>query len=411
MNALTTNSILKDRRILLGITGSIAAYKAADLASKLTQAGAQVGVILTEAAQQFVTPLTFQSVTGLRAYTDADLWGSEAHVLHIGLAEGPDLLVIAPATANTIAKLAHGQADSLLTITALAIRSPLMIAPAMDMGMFEHTATQANLAILEERGAIVVGPAEGRMASGLIGKGRMVEPEELMGYIRLALGSEGSLAGRMVVVTAGGTQEPIDPVRVVANRSSGKQGFALAQSALDRGADVTLIAGPVHLPTPVGVKRIDVETTVDMRDAVMTAVEGSDALLMASAVADFRPVMTVKEKIKRRDGVPEVQFEPTDDILGLVTKTRSETGHPKVVVGFAAESQDLLENARAKLDEKGLTLIVANDITAPDAGFAVDTNRVTLIDAQGEVKELPLMSKTEVAEVVMERVVELLGGD
>ena len=411
MNALAPISIFKDRKILLGITGSIAAYKAADLASKLTQAGVQVGVILTEAAQQFVTPLTFQSVTGLRAYTDADLWGSEAHVLHIGLAEGADLLVIAPATANTIAKLAHGQADSLLTITALAIRSPLMIAPAMDMGMFEHTATQTNLATLEERGVIVVGPAEGRMASGLMGKGRMVEPEELMGHIRLALGSEGSLAGRAVVVTAGGTQEPIDPVRIVANRSSGKQGFALAQAALDRGADVTLVAGPVHLPTPVGAKRIDVETADEMRDAVVTAVEGSDALLMAAAVADFRPVMTVEEKIKRREGVPQVQFEPTDDILGLVTKQRSKTGHPQVVVGFAAESQDLLENARTKLEEKGLTMIVANDITAPDAGFAVDTNRVTLIDAQGEVKELPLMSKTEVAEVVMERVVELLGGE
>jgi len=409
MNTLPTNSIFKDRQILLGITGSIAAYKAADLASKLTQAGVQVSVILTEAAQQFVTPLTFQSVTGLRAYTDTDLWGSEAHVLHIGLAEGADLLVIAPATANTIAKLAHGQADSLLTITALAIRCPLMIAPAMDMGMFEHTATQVNLAMLEERGAIVVGPAEGRMASGLIGKGRMVEPEELMGHIRLTLGREGPLAERVVVVTAGGTHEPIDPVRVVANRSSGKQGFALAQSALDRGADVTLIAGPVHLPTPVGAKRLDVETAVEMRDAVMTAVEGADALLMAAAVADFRPVLTAAEKIKRRDGVPEVQFEPTDDILGLVTEKRSETSHPTVVVGFAAESQDLLENARAKLEEKGLTLIVANDINAPDAGFAVDTNRVTLIDAQGEVKELPLMSKTEVAEVVMERVVALLG--
>ena len=410
MNTLTKNSIFKDRQILLGITGSIAAYKAADLASKLTQAGVQVSVILTEAAQQFVTPLTFQSVTGLRAYTDTDLWGSEAHVLHIGLAEGADLLVIAPATANTIAKLAHGQADSLLTLTALAIRCPLMIAPAMDMGMFEHTATQVNLAMLEERGVIVVGPAEGRMASGLIGKGRMVEPEELMGHIRLTLGREGSLAERVVVVTAGGTHEPIDPVRVVANRSSGKQGFALAQSALDRGADVTLIAGPVHLPTPVGAKRIDVETAVEMRDAVMTAVEGADALLMAAAVADFSPVLTAAEKIKRRDGVPVVQFEPTDDILGLVTKKRSETGHPTVVVGFAAESQDLHENAKAKLKEKGLNLIVANDITAPDAGFAVDTNRVTLIDEQGEVKELPLMSKTDVAEVVMERVVALLGG-
>jgi phosphopantothenoylcysteine decarboxylase/phosphopantothenate--cysteine ligase len=401
--------VLKDRRLVLGVTGSIAAYKAADLASKLTQAGAQVGVILTEAALEFIAPLTFQSVTGRQAYTDADLWGSEAHVIHIGMAEGADLLVIAPATANTIAKLVHGQADSLLTVTALASRCPLLLAPAMDVGMYEHPATQANLATLVERGAIVVGPAVGRMASGLLGKGRMSEPAEILGHIRLVLSRTGALAGRSLVVTAGGTHEPIDPVRVITNRSSGKQGFALAQAALDRGADVTLIAGPTALETPVGVKRVDVETAAEMRDAVMEAVDGSDALLMAAAVADFRPSRATESKIKRRRGVPEVSLEPTDDILEAVAAVRKKTGNPSVLVGFAAESQDLVDNARAKLEEKDLSLMVANDITSTDAGFAVDTNRVTLIDAEGSVQELPLMTKTEVAEVILERVERLLG--
>jgi phosphopantothenoylcysteine decarboxylase/phosphopantothenate--cysteine ligase len=408
MKPHTKSRIFKERRILMGITGSIAAYKAADLASKLTQAGVRVEVILTEAAQYFVHPITFQSVTGLRAYTDSDLWGSEAHVLHIGLAEATDLLIIAPATANTIAKLAHGQADSLLTVTALAARCPLLLAPAMDSGMFEHPATQANLKILEERGVVLAGPAEGRMASGLIGKGRMVEPAELMGHIRWVLGREGPLAGRKVLVTAGGTHEPIDPVRVIANRSSGKQGFALAQAALDLGADVTLITGPVHLTSPVGVRRVDVTTATEMRDAVLSALEDTDALLMAAAVADFRPVKAVKGKIKRRKGPPEVQFEATDDILGLVT---SHGKAPKVVVGFAAESQDMTDNARAKLEEKGLDLIVANDITAADSGFSVDTNRVTLLNADGAIEELPLLSKTEVAEEVLDKVVALLGKD
>ncbi len=406
MNTQTQSRIFKERRILIGVTGSIAAYKAADLASKLTQAGARVEVILTEAAQHFVHPLTFQSVTGLRAYTDSDLWGTEAHVLHIGLAESTDLLIIAPATANTIAKLAQGQADSLLTVTALAARCPLLVAPAMDSGMFEHPATEANLKTLDERGVVVVGPVEGRMASGLIGKGRMVEPVELMGHIRWVLGREGPLAGRKVLVTAGGTHEPIDPVRVIANRSSGKQGFALAQAALDLGAEVTLITGPVHLSSPVGVRRLDVSTASEMRDAVLSTLEGTDALLMAAAVADFRPVNVVESKIKRRKGPPEVQLEATDDILELVTSHNEE---PKVVVGFAAESQDLIKNARTKLEEKGLDLIVANDITAADSGFAVDTNRVILIDATGAVEELPLLSKIEVAEEVLERVVALLG--
>jgi len=243
-------TVLTDKHILLGVTGSIAAYKAADLASKLTQAGAQVNVILTAAAEKFIAPLTFQSVTGRRAYTDADLWGGEAHVLHVGLGHSTDLLVIAPCTADTMAKLAHGLADNLLTVTALAAACPLVIAPAMDGGMFDAPATQANLAALIQRGARILGPAEGHLASGLSGPGRMLEPLEILGHIRAALGKSGKLAGKKIVVTAGGTQEALDPVRVLTNHSSGKQGYALAQAALDLGADVCLISAPTALSAP-----------------------------------------------------------------------------------------------------------------------------------------------------------------
>ncbi len=268
-DALEIVPILKDRRLLLGVCGSIAAYKAAELASKLTQAGAQVDVLLTEAATRFVTPLTFQSVTGRRAWTDADLWGPEAHVLHVGLGQAADLLVIAPATATTMARLAYGLADNLLALTALAVRCPLLLAPAMDAGMFEHPTTQANLQTLLQRGVHVAGPGEGRMASGLVGRGRMLEPVELMGHVRKVLGAAGSLRGRTIVVTAGGTQEPLDPVRVLANRSSGKQGYALAQSAIDHGAEVVLISGPSELSAPVGAQRIDVQTAAEMRSATL----------------------------------------------------------------------------------------------------------------------------------------------
>jgi phosphopantothenoylcysteine decarboxylase/phosphopantothenate--cysteine ligase len=400
---------LENRRILLGVTGSIAAYKAADLASKLTQAGMQVDVILSAAARKFVTPLTFQSVTGRKAYTESDLWGEDAHVLHVGLVEGADAFMIAPATANTIAKLATGQAESLLTLTALAARCPLIVAPAMDVGMYENIATQENIKTLHERGVIFAGPAEGRMASGLVGKGRMLEPTALIGVLRQVLGQGGSLDGCKIVVTAGGTHEPVDPVRVLANRSSGKQGFSLAQSAIDRGGSVVLIAGPVTLPTPVGARRIDVTTAAEMFEATQESVENADVLLMAAAVADFRPGEIAKEKIKRKKDVPEIILERTDDILAAVSKLKAKSGRPRVIVGFAAESQKLIENAQSKLEEKGLDLIIANDITAADAGFAVDTNRVTLIDREGGSEELPLMTKAAVAEEVLQKVVELLG--
>jgi phosphopantothenoylcysteine decarboxylase/phosphopantothenate--cysteine ligase len=446
--------ILVDKHILLGVTGSIAAYKAADLASKLAQAGARVDVILTPSAEKFVTPLTFQSVTGRRAYTDTDLWGSEAHVLHIGLAhpsaalsrrpelarpgraqragvEGlskggssdPDLLVIAPCTANTLAKLAHGGAEGLLAVVALSARCPLLIAPAMESNMFAHPATQKNLATLIERGAFVAGPAAGHLASGASGPGRMIEVPELLGHIRLVLGQKGPLAGKKVVVTAGGTQEPLDPVRVLTNRSSGKQGYALAQAALEAGARVCLIS-TVNLPPPVGACVVEVHTAQEMLEAVLAESATADALIMAAAVADFRPKTIAESKLKKRDGIPQVELEAAPDILEAVASQEpilsrraelveadaegSGENRPRVVVGFAAESRDLLENATNKLESKKLDIIAANDISASDAGFSVDTNRVTLLYADGRYEALPLMSKSEVAETIVARVAALL---
>jgi phosphopantothenoylcysteine decarboxylase / phosphopantothenate---cysteine ligase len=401
-------SVLSNSRILLGVTGSIAAYKAADLASKLAQAGSQVDVILSRSAEQFITPLTFQSVTGRRAFVDADLWGHEAHVLHVGLGHTTDLLILAPCTANTMARLAHGIADSLLTVTALAATCPLLIAPAMDGGMFEHPATQENVDTLKKRGAIFVGPAQGHLASGLSGTGRMVEPPEILGHARLALGHAGVLAGKKVVVTAGGTQEPLDPVRVLTNRSSGKQGYALAQAALDAGAHVTLITTPTALTPPVGADVKRVETAKQMLDCVLAEAADSDALVMAAAVADFRPQAMAKDKIKKEGGIPRIELETTEDILKTVSLQRAETKRPLVLVGFAAESRDLIENASAKLQSKGLNFIAANDISAGDAGFAVETNRVTLLFADGRSEPLPLMSKSEVAETIVERIAALL---
>jgi phosphopantothenoylcysteine decarboxylase/phosphopantothenate--cysteine ligase len=402
-------ALLTGKRIVLGVTGSIAAYKAADLASKLTQAGALVDVVLTEAASRFVTALTFQSVTGRPAHSDMWQASTEAHVAHVGLGEHADLLVIAPATATTLAKLAHGLADNLLVVTALAARCPVLVAPAMDGGMFAHPATQANLATLVARGVRVLGPAEGRMASGLTGRGRLLEPQELFGHIRLALAAGGGLAGRHVVVTAGGTQEPVDPVRFISNRSSGKQGYALAQAALDRGARVTLVTGPTALPAPEGAEVVRVQTAEQMAQAVLAASAQADALLMAAAVADFRPAAPAAHKLKKT-AVPEIVLEKTTDILSAVADARAASSdhRPAVVVGFAAESQNLVENARDKLLRKRLSLIAANDISAADAGFSVDTNRVTLVDGRGAVEELPLLTKTQVAEVILTRVENLL---
>jgi phosphopantothenoylcysteine decarboxylase/phosphopantothenate--cysteine ligase len=399
-------SIFSNKHILLGVTGSIAGYKAADLASKLAQADAQVDVILTGAGEKFVTPLTFQSVTGRRAYIDKDLWGNEAHILHVSFGKTADLLVIAPCTAHTIAKLAHGFADNLLTVTALAAECPLVIAPAMDGGMYYHPTTQENLAKLKKGGAIIVGPAEGHLASGLTGKGRMVEPEEIFGQLRIVLGKNGKLAGKKIVVTAGGTQEALDPVRVITNHSSGKQGYAVAQAALDLGADVCLITAPTALTPPVGARTVMVNSAQEMLDAVLA--ESADALIMAAAAADFTPKTIAKDKMKKRDGIPQIEFTAAADILGTVASLQLSGKRFHIVVGFAAESQNLLENAAEKLKSKKLDLIVANDISATDAGFAVDTNRVTLLFANGTKEILPLMSKTEVAERIIEHTSRLL---
>jgi phosphopantothenoylcysteine decarboxylase/phosphopantothenate--cysteine ligase len=403
------NTPFQNKRIVLGVTGSIAAYKAADLASKLTQHGSIVDVILTPAAVNFVTPLTFQSVTGRSALTEDDLWGAQGHVKHIGLAHGTDLIVIAPITANTLAKLAHGIADNLLTVTSLAAKCPIILAPAMDGGMYTHAATQANLEILKQRDVMIVGPEEGHLASGLLGIGRMTEPEVILGFLRYSLSQKGPLKGKKFIVTAGRTYEPIDPVRGLTNRSSGKQGFALAQAALDRGADVTLITGPTNLNTPAGAQRIDIQSASEMREEVLKAVPGSVGLIMAAAVADFRPSDAAGHKLKKVAGIPEIRLEPTSDILYDVMLNKQRIGLPKITVGFAAETRDLLQNAKHKLEEKQLDLIVANDISAADAGFSGDNNRVTILDAGGGVEELPLISKYEVAQTIIERILGLLG--
>lgn len=404
---------LQNKRIVLGVSGSIASYKSADLASKLTQNGALVDVILTDSAQNFITPLTFQSVTGRHAYTDADLWGSEAHVLHVGLAHDADLLAIVPATANTLTKLACGLSDTLLTVTALAATCPLLVAPAMDGGMFTHPASQKNLATLRERGATVIGPESGHLASGLVAMGRMSEPLAILGQMRHLLAGAGPLAGCKVVVTAGGTREALDPVRFITNHSSGRQGFALAQAALDAGAGVTLIT-TANLPTPVGAIRVDVESAEQMATAVLAECKDADALLMAAAVGDFRPAQVAPQKIKKAgDGLDAIELARNPDILVEVKKQREQIGKPTVVVGFAAETEDLLTNAHKKVLKKGLDFIVANDVSASDAGFGVSTNRVTVLSATAspedpKIDALPLMSKQAVADEVVKRVADLL---
>ena len=399
---------IEGKRILLGVTGSIACYKAADLASKLTQAGALVDVVLTQAAMQFITPLTFESVTGRQAYSEKDLWGGQGHVLHIGLGHAADLLLIAPASANTLAKLAHGLADNLLTVTALASALPATDRPGDG---WRHVrpprhASQPGAAQAARRPD--PGSGGGAPGLGLAGGGAHDGARRSAGAGALVFGAGGALRGRKVVVTAGGTQEAIDPVRAITNRSSGKQGFALAQAALDLGAEVTLIAGNTALSAPAGARRVDVVSAEEMRAAVLAALPGADALLMAAAVADFKPAQAAAQKIKKQAGAPTIQLALAADILAAVADDKAQHGFPRITVGFAAESQALLENAQAKLVKKKLDLIVANDISARDAGFAVDENRVTLLDAAGGVEPLPLMSKAKVAEAVLERLVALL---
>lgn len=402
--------IFSGKRIVLGVTGSIAAYKAAFLASYLTKSGAEVDTILTEAASLLISPMTFSSLTGRKAYLDQDLWKQDDHVLHIDLGENNQAFLIAPATANTIAKLAHGLADNLLTLAALASRTQIAVAPAMDGGMYSHPATQANLDILRERGVGIWGPAEGHLASGLSGRGRMLEPELLAGHLRQFLGRDGILKDKKVVVTAGGTQEPIDPVRVISNRSSGKQGYAIAQAALDEGADVVLISGPTDLLTPVGTSFVQVTTAADMREAVLKEADGADVLIMVAAVADYRPAKPADQKIKKdRKGLQTLKLEETEDILLQVAGRKKEKGvGPEIVVGFAAETENLLENAQVKLKNKGLDLIAANQISGQESGIGADHNQVLLIWPDGRTKDLGLLIKSEIAAALIKEVADLL---
>lgn len=392
---------LHGARIVLGVCGSIASYKAADIASKLTQAGADVDVVLTDSAQKFVAPLTFRALTGRPVFTDMYDPQSPLAEEHVALARAASAMLIAPASATTLARLAHGMADNMVALTALATTAPVLVAPAMDAQMWAHAATQANVALLRGRGVIFVGPAEGRLASGHMGLGRLVETDVVLGALRQTLGANGDLAGRRVVVSAGGTHEPLDPVRFIGNRSSGKMGFALAEAARDRGAQVTLVCGPVALATPYGVSRIDVRTTDDMASAIGHATNGCDALIMAAAPADFRPAAVADQKIKRTGASLSLELVPNADIIGGL-----QGGFVKV--GFAAETEQVNANASGKIAKKGLDLIAANDVTAPQAGFGHDTNRVTLIGADGRIDELPLLSKYDVGHRILDRVVAIL---
>ncbi len=393
--------MLANKTVILGITGSVAAHKAADLASKLTQAGAKVEVVMTEAATKFITPLTLRSITGRPVVTDMFELASEFSIEHVALAEAADIVVIAPATACVIAKLAGGISDDELTCTVLATEAPIIVAPAMHASMFQNPVTQENLTKLKARGFIIVGPEYGRLASGEAGIGRLAETDKIIDAIGQSLSRRKDLAGKRIVVTAGGTQEPIDPARHIGNRSSGKMGYALAEAARDRGAEVELIAAPTLLPDPTKVAVTHIRTTAEMKEAVARAVAGAGALIMAAAVTDYQPKSTAKSKLKKESPDLTLELVRTPDIL-------SEVKGNFLKVGFAAESENIIANARQKLQQKKLDLIVANDITAAESGFGADTNKVTIIDKQGNVEDVPLMSKREVAERILDRVAEML---
>lgn len=393
-------SILRNKTILLGVTGSIAAFKAAYLASQLTQLGADVHVVMTRAAAQFVTPLTFESLTHCHVVTDVMELLPDSTIGHVAMAKGADIFVIAPVTAHTIAKLAYGFADDAVSATALDTHAPILLAPAMETGMWENSATQENLAKLKARGLAIIEPGIGHLASGSSGKGRMAEVDEIIDVIRATLGRAGDLAGRRVVVTAGGTQEAIDPVRVIANHSSGKMGFALAQAARDRGARVTLIAGITNERMPLGLDGVRVASAMEMCDAVMGTLGDADVLIMAAAVADFRPAVSAEQKIKKaRSESLVLDLVKNPDILEQVSHGPRR---PTVLVGFAAETQDLYANARAKLEAKNLDLIVANPV--PES-FGSETTQAALIARGGAVTELAPMLKEDLAEKILDVVV------
>ena len=394
-------SVLTDARVVLTITGGIAAYKAADLTSKLVQAGTRVDVVLTRAAEEFVRPLTFSALTRRPVYSDLYAPWTETSAGHVTLAHETDLVLVAPATANAIARLALGLADDLLGAINLATTAPLLIAPAMEDRMYHHPATQDHLATLRARGATIVGPEEGRLASGEVGAGRLSPIATILGAARMVLGRKGPLARRRIVVTAGGTQEPLDPVRYIGNRSSGLMGYALAQAALDRGAAVTLVSAPTHLTAPYGAEVINVGSALEMVAAVREATSDADALLMAAAVADFRPATASDQKVKKRPGQErwDLSLVRNPDILAGIDR-------PGLVkVGFAAETEHLAENAAAKLKAKGLAMIVANDAVAT---IGSDRSTALLLRPDAAPEPLPTLSKPALADLILERLASLL---
>jgi phosphopantothenoylcysteine decarboxylase/phosphopantothenate--cysteine ligase len=396
-------------RITLGVTGGVAAYKAAELVRRLQQEGFSVQVVMTRGAREFVTPLTFAALSGQKVITDlfADSSGGEANlesaIEHIAVAQRTDLLLVAPATADILAKFARGIADDFLTTLYLASTAPVVVAPAMNVNMWNHAATQENVKMLRARGVNVVDPAEGYLACGMTGAGRLAGQEAIVAAVREALKAQRDLDGETVLITAGPTCEDLDPVRYITNRSSGKMGYAVAEAAAQRGAKVILVSGPTNLEAPLGVERIDVRTARDMHHAVVDRIGGASIAILAAAVADYRPVEQHAEKIKKDNAPLTVSFEPTTDILAEVTKNKGQ----KIIVGFAAETDHVAENARKKLSAKNADLIVANDVTAEGAGFDQDTNIVTLFSSDGRDLALPKMSKSEVAQRILDEVLRL----
>jgi phosphopantothenoylcysteine decarboxylase/phosphopantothenate--cysteine ligase len=388
--------------VLLGVTGGIAAYKSCILTRLLRAGGASVRVVMTRSAERFVGPATFAALSDQPVYTD--LWGEPDRVLHVTLAHEADVVVVAPATANVIAKLAFGIADDLLTSTLLETDRPLVIAPAMHSGMWEHEATQGNVATLLERGARIVGPVHGSLAAGDEGIGRMSEPEEIVAAIEEVLSRGRDLGGRRIVVTAGPTWEPIDPVRFIGNRSSGKMGCAVAAEAFARGAEVTLVLGPGTVEPPDGPSIVRVGTAQEMRDAVRDASADADAVVMAAAVADFRPEAAADAKRKKDDGPPDLRLVPTPDILAEL----GEEGRDRVLVGFAAETHDVESFGRGKLERKRLDLLVANEVGREGTGFGSDTNRAAIMSRTGEDEPMREWTKRELATAICDRLAKLL---
>ena len=396
--------VLNGKRVTLGVSGSIAAFKAVALASTLHQAGAVVDVAMTADAQRFIQPLSFQAITHRPVFSDLWAPGMETDIAHVTLGRESDVILVAPATAHTLAKLAHGLADDPVSVTALAARCPLIVAPAMDAGMYTHPATAANMAILRERGVLVIEPEHGHLASGLVGLGRLAAPETMVDLLRATLGRNGDLAGRRVLVTAGGTREAIDPVRFIGNHSSGKMGYAIAEAARDRGAEVILVTAPTALRIPAGMRAMPVSSAQEMLGAMTEAYASLDAIVMAAAVADFRAESPGSTKVKRGETALDVRLVPNPDLIASTAALPTE--HRLVRVGFAAETEDLLTHATDKLARKSLDLIVANDVSGDV--FGSDSNEVTLLWADGRRASLARMAKTDVAEHVLDAVADLL---